>query len=343
MRRPAGPRRRSRLLPVIAIAVLLAACESTPPVTPTASIPTSPSAAPSASAAPIPSPSATPTSSPAASPSVTPTTPPAAVDWPYRTTREIHQTLFPPDGRVVVVERDFNTERSAVVVLDAQGKPVDGWPWSIDTGNPIAEAALSPDDSLYVAQRGDGIGGADYAWKLHRLSPTADEAPGFPIDLPPVSFCDLEASATGVAYVICEAEDEDGHVTGTVLTAVSPDGSSPFTAPLRFARSVTLAGFGTDDLPIVAISRPGRTIVRALEADGTTRWSTRAIAGGAFVDPQVGSGCTARTSARTRAGPPCVPPTTSSAPMAGDRPAGRWSSGAGRPVRRCSTTARWSR
>ena len=290
MRPHAGMRRRSRLLPILATAVLLAGCDSTLPATPNPSTPaqpspavtTAPSAKPSASPPVAPSAPASPTPSPAA----TPTTPPQAGEWPYRTPREITQTLFPADGRVVVVERDFDAERSAVVVLDAQGKPVDGWPWSIDTGNPIAVAALGPENSIYVAQRGTGTGGSDYSWKLHRLSSAAAEQPGFPIDLPPVSFCALDASSSGVAYVTCESEDADGRVAGTVFSAVSPDGASPFAAPVRLGRSATLAGFGPDGLPILAIDAPGRTVVRALAADGTTRWSTRAIAGSAFVDPQ---------------------------------------------------------
>jgi hypothetical protein len=275
---------RARTVATVAIAVtlILAGCDATTPTpspsTPTASTPVS--SVPVATASPTPAP--TPVPSPAPTSSPTPTPPPAAAAWPYRAEGEISQTLFPPDGRVVVVERNFDEDRFAVVVLDPAGRPMEGWPWSTDSGGPIAEAALGPDNSLYVTVRGEGSPSGD-GWSLHRLSPLAEELPGFPVALPPVSFCALQAPQQ-VAYVTCEDEDEDGNTTGTILTAVRPDGTNAW-APIRLARLASLIGFQRNHQPVLAIYDTDRTVIRALAADGSTAWSTRAIPGDAFVDP----------------------------------------------------------
>jgi hypothetical protein len=279
---------RHRHAAILVAALLLAACDSTPPVTPSpaASLSQSPLPAPSTTASPVPpataepTPAPTPIPTPTAEPSASPPTSPAAGAWPYRTDAEIVQTVFPADGRVVVVEQTGAEGRTSVVVLDADGRTQDGWPWSPEPGRTFAQVAPGPDDTLYVLFRGEA------ASALHRLTPAAQEAPGFPVPVPAQTYCALDVAGASVAYVTCELLDEELEATGTTLLAVRPDGSPQFPAPVQFARSATLIGFGDDGAPIVAIQGADRTVIRALSETGATTWSTRAIQGDAIVDPQ---------------------------------------------------------
>jgi hypothetical protein len=271
-------------------ALAVAACDSTPPVTLTPSAaptPTSvssaaPTATPTAASSPTATPSPAPTQAP--SPTTSPSPSPVAEGWPYRTNREIVQTLFPEDGRVVVVERDFPADTSIVMALDAGGGPIDGWPWTAGDGSAIQGVALGPDASTYVVVRGLESADFDFTWSLHRLSREGQEATGFPVELPHASFCELQSSAPGIAYVTCEIDDDDGNATGTAVSAVRQDASSAFTSPVTFPGSARLIGFGPDDLPVVAVGRPRSTTIEALTAQGATGWSTATILGDAQLD-----------------------------------------------------------
>lgn len=170
------------------------------------------------------------------------------------------------------------------MTLDATGHPVPGWPWSPGDGGDFATAALGPDGSTYVLERGLETGDFVYKNPLHRLSASGQEMPGFPIALPDGSYCDLTASSTGIAYSTCQTADADGNLTGATITAVGPDGSFPFAAPVAFSGDVSIIGLGPDQLPIIAIPGGKRTVVRALAADGSTRWSTATIPGDATLD-----------------------------------------------------------
>ena len=272
----------------MAVAVVVGACDATPPVTLTPSVVPTPTAASSAAPTPTPAPSPSAASSsapspvPTATPGPSPTASPVAGGWPYRATDSIVGTLFHDDGSVVVVERDFANDRSLVNTLDAAGRPLSGWPWT-PAGSSDASAALGPDGSIYVATRGPGSADIEFAWSLHRLSPAAQEAPGFPVDLPDASFCDLQASPAGVAYMTCEISDDSGEVTKTTVNAVNPDGSNAFSAPVSFPGDAALIGFGNDNLPVLSITGAKHMVVRKLSATGRTQWS-RASTGSAELD-----------------------------------------------------------
>jgi hypothetical protein len=281
-----GGQARRRWLAIMAAALVVGACESSPPITispagPTAATTPVATAAPSAAASP--SATAAPTATPTAAPTPTPSASTAAGRWPYRAPDSIVGTLFHDDGSVVLVERDFIADRSSVMTLDAAGQPLAGWPWSPE-GSSFAIAALGPSGSIYVVTRGPGSTDIEFAWTLHRLSREAKEAPGFPVHLPDASFCDLQASPVGSAYITCEISDDSGAVTKTTVNAIEPDGSTAFAAPVTFPREASLIGFGTDDLPVLSIPGAKRTVVRKLSSDGTTRWSTSSTAGEAELD-----------------------------------------------------------
>ena len=281
-----GERGWRRWAAVAAVAVLVGACDSTPPVTLSPSVAPTPTAAASAASppTPAPTPTATPSPAPTTTPVPSPTSSPAAQAWPYRATDSIVGTLFHDDGSVVVVERDFNADRASVMTLDAAGQPLGGWPWSPDGGGSVSVAALGPDGSIYVAARGLQSADFDFTWSLHRLSSEAQELTGFPVRLPNASFCDLKASRAGVAYMTCETSDDNGDVTGTSINAVNPDGSAAFAAPVSFKTDASLIGFGNDNLPVLSIAGAKRMVVRKLSADGSTRWSRASIAGSAELD-----------------------------------------------------------
>ena len=285
-------RRIARKLGLLfAVLVLIGACEVSAPAAPASPVATALASGSVTTASHVPNdptPRPATTSAPSVAPSSTSTPSPrlpSIAGWPYETDREILQTLFEEDGHVVVVEADRMAGRSYVTVLDEEGRRATGWPWSIDTGDAIAEAGLGPEGSIYVALRGSLGRPGTWSWALHRLSPAGADLPGFPVDLPPVSFCDLAVSEmTGIAYVTCQEENADGGVA-TVLTTVEASGFRPY-PPLRLAEDASVIGFTGDDRgPLLAIQNGGpRMVLRALLPNGDTAWSKETFGGDAFID-----------------------------------------------------------
>jgi hypothetical protein len=246
---------------------------SDPPVQPSPSSSPVPQSSPARSEAPARStaPSAPPTTapSPSAAQSSSPAAPGAVDARTYRSPAEIRDVLFAPDGRIVLVESDWAGNRSAIVTLDEHGSVLSGWPWSAgDTGNPIADAALGPDRSVWVAVRGQTTGPLAWSWNLHRLDSGAHELPGFPVPLPDVPFCDLAVAAAGIAYAWCESDGDPGPVS-TVVRAFRPDGTTVAGWPVSLDGSASIAGFRPDD-GIVIETRSGRgSTVTVLRPDAT--------------------------------------------------------------------------
>jgi hypothetical protein len=124
-----------------------------------------------------------------------------------------------------------------VTVLDSDGRPVPGWPWTPgDTSDAALRVAFGPDDSLYVTAGGE-------RWSLHRLGRDGKEMAGFPVDLPSKQLCDLAVNE-GAAYVDCRSEDEETGAGTTELKVVDQDGSTRAGWPVRLAGLFTPAGFG---------------------------------------------------------------------------------------------------
>ena len=226
--------------------------------------------------APTPTPTATPTQNPSPAPSATPV--PAASPapsassgeaprsgWPYTSSVGITDALFGEDGRVVLAEHD-----GRITVLDSNGSPVPGWPWTPSVaGGGAPSVVFGPDGSLYVAVRvSTDVYPVAYSWSLHRLGPDGREMAGFPVDLPPMPFCGLDVSDTD-AFVFCQDENES---TGnaSVFTVVRPDGSTRGGWPVRMAGLLTLAGFGPDGRAYLTAwyGEPGVRIT-ALASSGT--------------------------------------------------------------------------
>lgn len=251
----------SRLIGAFVVLALVAGCDQPTP-TPVPAIPAATLALPS-------TPSAVPTASATTAPSPSPTGPAAAART-YQGAGEIGDVLFPADGRIILVERDWTADRSRVVALDGAGAVLPGWPWTQgDTGDPIATAALGPDGSLYVAVRGAQGIPETYTWTLHRLDTQAAELPGFPVVLPDVPFCALTVGAGGIAYASCERDNEATGTTTTMIRAVRPDGMTVVGWPIAIGGSGSIAGFRPDGALVIAVGGPSATITAVLP-DGST-------------------------------------------------------------------------
>ena len=133
-----------------------------------------------------------------------------------------------------------------ITVLEGDGSPVTGWPWTPGpTGDAARRVAFGPDGSLYVAARGESGSPFAWSWNLHRLSPDGKEMAGFPVDLPAVPFCDL-AVHDGAAYTSCGDEDPDTGVGTSEVRVVEPDGSTRGGWPVSLAGVPGIVGFGPD-------------------------------------------------------------------------------------------------
>ena len=208
-----------------------------------------------------------PVSLPSVAPSPSPREAPPS-GWPYKTSWGIGDALFGEDGRIVLVESDWEAYQGRVNVLDEDGRPVPGWPW---TPGPPGDAALgavfAPDGSLYVVARGESGSPITWSWSLHRLSPDGQEMAGFPLDLPAVPFCDLAVNGEA-AYISCGDEEPDTGVATSEVTVVEPDGSIREGWPARLAGGAGIVGFGPDGRVYLQVwGRPGT--ITALAGDGT--------------------------------------------------------------------------
>ncbi len=279
--------RSSHLLTILVATALVGACGSeagpspslASPIaslspSPIESSPSSPTASPSASVSaaetPTPSPSDArtplPTASPGPSPSGT-----AGQARTYEADGDLGDVLFAPDGRIVLVERDWERDQSRVVTLDEHGTVLPGWPWSPgDTGNPIADAVLGPEGSVYVAVRSAQGVPQTYGWTLHRLDPVGRELPGFPVKLPDVPFCDMAVADDGVVYVLCQAGDEDGGANTTAVRAIDPAGSTLPGWPITLNGGGAIAGFRPDGAVVVAPGYEPPLQITVIDRDGTT-------------------------------------------------------------------------
>ena len=234
-----------------AVLALVAGCSPSPG---SSSLPTSGTTAtpaPTATASPSPAPTAAPTPFPATpTPTAAPSPSPGETrtsGWPYRGSWDINDVQFHEDGRVVLVESRWEAGEGRITVLDADGSPVPGWPWTPgQTGDAALHAALGPDDSIYVTARGatDRYPIA-WSWRLHRLAPDGTEMAGFPVGLPDVPFCDLAVHG-GAAFVSCGDEDEESGVVTAEVTVVEPDGSTRSGWPTEIDMGAGIVGFGPD-------------------------------------------------------------------------------------------------
>ncbi len=291
------------LAAALVLLVLAAACQTTATPTPSAVLVPSPTAT-TASMVPSPSVSVSPSpESPSPVPATTPSAAPAA--QAFSATGEAGDVLFAPDGRIVMVTRDFNADRSQVVSLDASGTVLDGWPWTAgDTGSPIATAALGPDRSVYVAVRSAGSE-SDFTWNLHRLDIVGNELAGFPVTLPPVVTCTISVAGDGAAFTACEQLDDTTNTSTTTLSAVRPDGSAPGGWPIILGGSATLDGFLPDGSVLVWDATPKGAKLLAIRPDGSTApgWPRPAPDGGyAMVDGSGRVRITGRTWAEGQCG-----------------------------------------
>ena len=257
-----------RFVAVILVTALVAACDtglrtpvtSVPPTTvPPATVPTP---APSDQA-----PTLAPSAAPTAAPSPSPTARPATAAHAYAAGGEIEDVSFAPDGRIVVVVRDWEAAEWRVATLNAAGTVQPGWPWSAGAGEErLAAAAPGPAGSLYVAVRGPE---ADH-WVLHRLDAAATELPGFPVKLPKASICTLTASPTGVAYTACEQENAATDTTAGVVSAVGPDGSPVAGWPIRFDGGASLVGFRPNGTIVISAADAHGPFVTVVRPNGST-------------------------------------------------------------------------
>jgi hypothetical protein len=271
-----GTRRLAGALLVLALA---AGCEAQP-VPPTATTAT-PTAVPPATASPIASPWPSGSLAPSGSPSAG--TPKART---YGATGEIGDVRFAPDGRIVLVERDWVANVSRVVALDQYGSVLPGWPWTQgDTGNPIAMAELGPDGSVYVAVRGAVGSPQTYTWTLHRLDAEARELAGFPVALPDVPFCGLAVGPDGTAYLICEGVDATTAAGVTSVRAIRPDGSTANGWPVVLHGGGTIDGFRPDGAVVITTVDERGWRIAVIRPDGTSApgWPRGAPVGGSVV------------------------------------------------------------
>ena len=231
----------------------------------------------------------------------------------YRATGEIGDVRFAPDGRIVLVERDWAANVSRVVALDPYGNVLPGWPWTQgDTGDPIAMAELGPEGSVYVAVRGAQGDPQTYTWTLHRLDAEARELAGFPVALPDVPFCGMAVGPDGTAYLNCEREDATTTAGVTSVRAVRPDGSTANGWPVVLQGGGTIDGFRPDGaLVITTVGERGWQIA-VIRPDGTSApgWPRGTPVGSTWRSTAAaGSTSPATTGPRASAAPRPAPPT----------------------------------
>jgi hypothetical protein len=201
---------------------------------------------------------------PSTAPSVTPSAAPS-LGWPYASSWEINDALFGEDGRVVLVESHWEAGEGRINVLDKDGGPVPGWPWTPGpTGDAALGVAFGPDGSLYVVARGASGSPITWSWSLHRLGPDGKEMAGFPLDLPAVPWCDLAVSGDA-ATISCADEDPDTGVATSEVRIVEPDGSTRDGWPVGLAGAAGITGFGPDGRIYLATE----STITALTSDGT--------------------------------------------------------------------------
>ena len=253
-----------RLAGALLVLALTAGCEAAPvpptaaPVTPTAT--TLATASPGATAAP--SSSAAPSASPSAG---------APKARTYQATAEIADVRFAPDGRIVLVERDWAANQSRVVALDPHGSILPGWPWTQgDTGDPIAMAELGPEESVYVAVRGAQGDPQTFTWTLHRLDANAVEMAGFPVALPDVPVCGMAVGADGTAYLACEGGDASTTAGVTTVRAVRPDGSTVSGWPVVVQGGGAINGFRPDGAIVITTVDERGWRIAVIRPDGTS-------------------------------------------------------------------------
>ena len=253
-----------RLAAALLVLALVAGCEATP-VPPTAS-PAPATADTSATASPTTGPSPSGSVAPSATPSGA-----APKARTYKATGEIGDVRFAPDGRIVLVERDWTANTSRVVELDQYGAVLPGWPWTQGaTGDPIAMTELGPDGSVYVAVRGVQGDPPTYTWTLHRLDADARELAGFPVALPAVPFCGMAVAPDGTAYLNCEGEDATTAAGVTTVRAIRPDGSTASGWPIVLQGGGTINGFRPDGAVVITTVDERGWRIAVIRPDGTS-------------------------------------------------------------------------
>ena len=253
-----------RLAGALLVLALVAGCEAAP-VPPTAA-PATPTVVAPATASPIATAAPSGSVAPSASPSAG-----APKARTYGATGEIGDVRFAPDGRIVLVERDWTANVSRVVALDPYGNVLPGWPWTQgDTGNPIAMAELGPEGSVYVAVRGAQGVPQTYTWTLHRLDAEARELTGFPVALPGVPVCGMAVGPDGTAYLNCEGEDATTAAGVSTVRAVRPDGSTASGWPVVLQGGGTVEGFRPDGAIVITTVDERGWRIAVIRPDGTS-------------------------------------------------------------------------
>jgi hypothetical protein len=187
----------------------------------------------------------------------------------------LRQVLFVPDGRIVIVEDPLRGgEKPRVTMLDADGRVMDGWPWTPERdAESYAYSALGPDGSVYVTVTTPGIDetGAPTmtSHALHRLDSKGHDLPGFPLTREGVPLCRPAAGPSGDVHTVCVAGLDEGTPTSS-LAFVRQDGSVHDGWPVQIEGSVQIVGFGPGgDVVLVVARESGSTMLTVLHADGT--------------------------------------------------------------------------
>jgi hypothetical protein len=204
---------------------------------------------------------------------------------------DLGDVLFATDGRVLAVERSFDTDTAQVTLLDPEGHPLPGWPWTPDRPHDAAAtAALGSDGSFWVASRSTGEPEGQSAWWLYRLDDHGQLASGFPVHVMAGSFCELLASRNGDVVMNCETENDTGTPTVSSVNRFAPDGSQRAGWPVELMGSATLSGQRTDGAVLAVYGNTSPWQLTMLNAAGSpvAGWPRSVPGGGieASVDPQ---------------------------------------------------------
>lgn len=261
------------------------AVASVPPSAPPAS--ETPSSAPPASVQPDPSTEPNPTETPSPTPDV-----PATTASTYTSAFGLGDVSFTADGRVVMVEEDWTANRSQVTMLDADGVPMPGWPWSAgDTKDANATAAVDPAGGVWVMVR-TMLAEDAYRWALYHVGDDGQTSPGFPVALPRTPNCLLQVAGDRGAFASCQVEDPSGNPIAASVRLVTRDGAVAAGWPRKVPGSAFIAGLRRDGALVMASTKGTTTSVTALGVDGEplAGWP-RAVASGdaalsVVVDPQ---------------------------------------------------------
>ena len=171
---------------------------------------------------------------------------------PTQATGEIGDVRFAPDGRIVLVERDWATNQSRVVALDPYGNVLPGWPWTQgDTGDPIAMAELGPEESVYVAVRGAQGDPQTFTWTLHRLDANARELAGFPVALPDVPVCGMAVGRGRHGLPQLRGRGCVNNSRIVTVRAFRPDGSTVSGWPVVLQGGGVINGFRPDGAVVI--------------------------------------------------------------------------------------------